>query len=110
MGCCCNCINLVVRSATDLYLHVTRVFNEYRAEVYVNDLVRKIAESRMVQDAAGNSYELSAEVQPREAKFMYDLIRERHMTRTLEVCLRIVCLIVHFVFRLGLQMVYLPST
>jgi len=65
--------------------YVTSVVNDARKTWYVNELLRDTIESATVYDVDNNPVSLDSNVAANEGKFLYDLIVNNNLKKTLEV-------------------------
>jgi predicted O-methyltransferase YrrM len=79
---CNNNDNAVTSQILDIVQNTIRV---QRQQLYPNDILRSILETKQVSDASGNVIQLDSNIAPDEGKYLYNLITTNNMTRTLEV-------------------------
>lgn len=79
--------NLCVNADAQLQILdiVTNTISIQRERLYPNLVLRTILEAKQVIDAAGKAYRLDSNVAPDEGLYLYDLIKQYNMTKTLEV-------------------------
>jgi len=64
---------------------VTTIVNSQREHLYPNEVLRVMLETKQITNAAGATITLDSNVAPDEGKYIYSLIKNNNMTRTLEV-------------------------
>ena len=64
---------------------VTSTIDVQRERLYPNRVLRTLIEAKQVQDAAGKNRSLDSNVAPDEGLYLFHLIKQHNMTKTLEV-------------------------
>ena len=64
---------------------ISATLNRQRAHLYPNALLQDILESKEVRDAAGVVSQLDSNIAADEGRFLYDLVADHNISRTLEV-------------------------
>lgn len=77
--------NDVVAITSQILNIVTNTIASQRERLYPNAVLQEVLESKEVVDAAGHRIRLDSNVAPDEGLYLYHLIKENNMTRTLEV-------------------------